>query len=140
MDCREYQKLLNARWPYIMMRPAKDSVYHNGVTVKQLRKWRSEWLQGRMFGLVNPAPDYKAESFDCDKEVITYLAHCIVQNARTGKALPMCTAKLGPLQTSVAHSVVCFVERGTWQVGLYDVRADVVHLVDPRKPEYLELV
>lgn len=138
MDGREYQKLLNARWPYVMMRPAKDRTYHDGVTVKQLRKWRSEWLQGRMFGLVNPAPDYKAESFDCDDEVHTYMSVCIMSNARSGKALPISKAKLGPLQTSGAHAVICFVEEGTKAVGLYDVRADVVHLDNPRKPEYLE--
>lgn len=138
MTANEYMALLNSTWPYVPMRFVKDAVYHDGVTVKQLRKWRKDWLCGRVFGIVNPAPDYMKDSFDCDDEVLTYLAVCTMQNARSGRALPLCSAKVRLDSDSAPHAVVVFVEAGTGKVCLYDVRADVVVAEHPPKPDYLE--
>lgn len=134
MDRREYTKLIDAKWKYMMMRPGLDKEYHDGVDVAQLQEWRKEWLMGRCFGLVNPVPDYKQDSFDCDNEVIDFIAFCHRKNAGTGKGLPVCLAAL------TGHAVMMFVEKGSQRIGFFDVRKGAIAFDDLERPGYLELV
>ena len=131
MNGREYLKIINDKWPYMLMRPPKDKLYHDGVSERQLLKWRKEWLRGALFGWINPVPDYKPESFDCDKEVVDFIAFCTRKNAATGKALPICKASVQ------GHVIMMFVDGG---IKLFDVRACEIYASDMERPLFLELL
>jgi len=134
MNRREYTKLIAAKWPYMPMRPGRDLQYREGIDVAQLHEWRKAWIRGPWFGLVSPLPDYSPEDFDCDDEVVDFIAYCVRRNAGTGKALPICFAAI------TGHAVLCFVERGTCRIGFFDVRKGEISFGEIERPEYLELV
>lgn len=117
MNQSDFYSIIKEQIGYPPMRPLVDKLYHDGVSLKQIERWRSEWWRGALFGIINPVPDYTPESFDCDEITGDFIAFCRRKNAYARKALPMCQCVLDG--SPEGHVVVLFVaENGT--LRLYD--------------------
>ena len=129
MTGHECQELIQSQLGYIMRRPCKDKVYHDGVEPKQLDKWRNRWLHGGWLGQ-NAAPDYVPESFDCDDMVSDFVAYCRRQNAMTGKALPIGEASVP------GHFVMMYVRRDDKVICAFDPQS-CEHFQFPKDAQYI---
>lgn len=78
-------------------------------------------------------PQYNGDSFDCDDEVLDFLAFIRRENARSGKALPAFFVVVG------AHALMGFVGTGPI-IKFFDVRLGEVSESDVERPQYLGVV